>query len=148
MLPPDVTPAEAGPGVGWRWSSYVAATSSPSPYAGVCALRQGRTSGGGRKRWPSLLPSAPAVTPKEYFQVARWLGGPTGPSWCPDFWAGKVVWERPEAGSGRGCGSNSVDNWPRRQGQGFYSGKVRSASHRELICPTHPGEVRSSLPRD
>ena len=75
----------------------MAATSSPSPYAGVCALRQGRTSGGGRKRWPSLLPAAPAVTPKEYFQVARWLGGPTGPSWCPDFWAGNVVWERPEA---------------------------------------------------
>lgn len=77
LLPPDVTPAEAGPGAGWRWSSCVAATSSPSPYSSVCALRQGRTSGGERKRWPSLLPAAPAVSPKESFQMARWLGGPS-----------------------------------------------------------------------
>lgn len=64
----------------------------PCPPTRVCALRQGWTSGVRRKRWLSLLLAAPADYPKESFQVARWLGGPARPSWCPDFWAGKVVW--------------------------------------------------------
>lgn len=72
--------------------------------------------------------------------MALWLGGP---SLVPRLWR--------ERWSGKGPGGWKwgrmkgalVDSGPRRQGQ--TSQGVRSASHRELVCPTHPGEAGSSL---